>query len=620
MRKITTLLTLILFVSISAFAQLSRTNPELFKKAVPADAMPATGNEVLDMSKISIVKSAAAIPSYGDTVGYTWYDLQSNSNMQNRIYQDASGNIQVVWTKAVDTIRDPGNALRGIGYNYYDASSQTWIPGDSNNTGYGLAEKRVGWPSIANGDGTAEHIFAHTDRLYNSTKGSSAVTPVNVSGGLHTASGVTFYHSFGQGNSAYTLHDNGTSFGFGRTDDGGATWAISNVVLDSVYGTPLNGTVVPDGFDIHAKGDSVAVVTGGATGFQGVTPNDVVLYLSTDRGATFTATTVAVFDTLNAVLDSATGGYIVECPQGDMRVTIGEDSRIHITGGIVGILTTPGELTSSGSYFPTARGIFYWNSDMPTGFDINDPVDYDEYVIVDSIPDMTTMGSYPTSQDDYGVYVSGMFSHPTVSEDAAGNLYIAFDGVCAGSDNNPFDALYRRDIYVAKSGDGGANWSSFKNVASLLFANDVTDGTVGEEAFCVTPKRVQNDLLIFFQHDNYAGNTLQGGLELEQNKMAVVRLDPSLISGIDNEIAKESLNIYPNPANGHATVSFESKINSNTTILVSNMIGQSVKSVNTEIVKGSNAVSLDLSGLNEGIYLVTVGTGSNKITQKLVID
>lgn len=617
MRKITTLFTLMLFVSLGVFAQQTRTNPELFRNVEPAVMQPATGNEFLDLSKISVMKSNAAIPSYGDTVGYTWYDLQTNQNMQNRIFQDASGNIQVIWTKALDTIRDPANANRGVGYNYYDAGTQSWIPGDSNNANFGLADKRVGWPSIANGDGTNEHIFTHTNRLLNSTKGASAVTAVDLTADL--TAGALFYHSYGQGASAYVLYDNGVSLAFARTDDGGATWPIADVILDSVYGTPLRGTIVPDGYDIHAKGDSVAIVTGGYTGYGGVTPNDLVLYLSTDRGATFSVTTVAVFDTINAELDTASGGYTVECPQGDMRVTIGEDSRIHITGGVVAGLTNPGDLTTAG-YFPTARGIYYWNSDMPAGFDLNDPADYAAHVLVDSIPDMTTMGSYPTASADFGTYVTGMFAHPTVSEDAAGNLYIAFDGICAGSDNNPFDAQYRRDIYVMKSGDGGMTWSSVKNVASLLFANDVTDGTVGEEAFCVTPKRVQNDLLIFFQHDNYAGTSLQGALVLEQNKLAVLRLDPALISGIDEEIAKESLNIYPNPANAHATVSFESKVNGNTTIFVSNMIGQTVKSVEVDIVKGSNAHVLNISDLNEGIYLVTVGTGANKITQKLVID
>lgn len=617
MKRIITVFSMLAFLTLSVQAQLTRTNPGIFKEAVPVTEQFKNGNERIDIPKGSYLKTPASIPSYGDTVGYTWYDYQSNAGMQNRIYEDANGNIQVIWTKAVDTIRDPGNALRGIGYNYYDAGTQTWIPGDSNNAAFGLADKRVGWPSIANTDGTDEYIFAHTNRLYTSTKGASAVNTVDLTGVLND--GTLFYHSTGQGNSIYVAYDNGGFFSFARSDDGGSTWAIADFSIDSATSTFLR-PIATDGWDLDVKGDTVAIVTGGHAAFTGVDPNDVVLFLSADRGATWSAQTIHVFDTVNAELDTASGGYIVETPHADVRVLIGADGRIHCGGSIMATLTDPGAFTSS-SWFPLARGIWYWNSDMPAGFDVNDPADYATYVLVDSVPDLTTMGSYPTASADQGNYVTGSFSHPSLSEDANGNLYIVYSGICAGSDNNPFDNRFRRDLFAMKSGDGGMNWSTSKNIASLLFANDVTDGTVGEEAYPVTPKRVQSDIKILFQHDSWAGPTLTDDQPiLEQNKMAVLSLDPALISGIEEEISKESLNIYPNPASGTATVTFESNVKGNTNVVVSNMIGQTVKVVKAEIVKGSNTVVLNLSDVNEGIYLVTLGTGSNKITQKLVIE
>ncbi|MEQ9167174.1 MAG: T9SS type A sorting domain-containing protein, partial [Fulvivirga sp.] len=419
--------------------------------------------------------------------------------------------------------------------------------------------------------------------------------------------------------SIYVAYDNGGFFSFARSDDGGSTWAIADFSIDSATSTFLR-PIATDGWDLDVKGDTVAIVTGGHAAFTGVDPNDVVLFLSADRGATWSAQTIHVFDTVNAELDTASGGYIVETPHADVRVLIGADGRIHCGGSIMATLTDPGAFTSS-SWFPLARGIWYWNSDMPAGFDVNDPADYSTYVLVDSVPDLTTMGSYPGASADQGNYVTGSFSHPSLSEDANGNLFIVYSGICAGSDNNPFDNRFRRDLFAMKSGDGGMNWSTSKNIASLLFANDVTDGTVGEEAYPVTPKRVQSDIKILFQHDSWAGPTLTDDQPiLEQNKMAVLSLDPALISGIEEEISKESLNIYPNPASGTATVTFESNVKGNTNVVVSNMIGQTVKVVKAEIVKGSNSVVLNLSDVNEGIYLVTLGTGSNKITQKLVIE
>lgn len=620
MKKLFTFLTLVLFVNLCVFAQLTRTNPSIFKNAVPKTDKIKTGNEVLPIAKGSYLKSAA-IPSYGDTVGYTWYDYQTNGGMQQRIYQDDAGNIQVVWTKAVDTIRDPGNALRGIGYNYYDAGAQAWVPGDSNNTGYGLAEKRVGWPSIAPIAGNGEAIFAHTDRLYTSTKGASDYTPSDLGGGnLHVRTGVTFYHSTAEGNTIYTTYSNGSTMYFGRSDDAGATWSVKDFAFDSVSGCPLRETT-EDAVDLDAKGDTLLIVAGGNASFTGTDPNNVNMYLSTDRGNTFTCTTIHIFDTVNAALDTASGGYQVLTPHADVRGLIGNDGTIHCTGGITAVLTDPGSLSAS-SWYPATRGLWYWNSTMPVGFDVNDTADYSAYVLFDSVPDMTTMGDYPTVSDDFGSYTTGMFSHPGIFTDGNGNLGIIYSGVCAGSDNNPFDNRYRRDLYYLQSKNNGMSWSDPVNVASALFANDVTDGTVGEEAYPATIKRVTDgNVYCLFQHDNYAGPFLNDPFPVtSENKLTVVTLPFPFITGLENQIERASFALYPNPAQGNVTLSFSSDASGEIEINIANMIGQSMKLVSKEIRNGENAFQLDISDLSKGIYLVTLGSGENKITQKLIIE
>ena len=102
--------------------------------------------------------------------------------------------------------------------------------------------------------------------------------------------------------------------------------------------------------------------------------------------------------------------------------------------------------------------------------------------------------------------------------------------------------------------------------------------------------------------------------------MTYLALDRTLLGIEDDKLVKESFNIYPNPTSGTATVSFKAFTSGRSTVNVANLIGQTVKTVDVQVVNGTNNVVLDLNNLNQGIYLVTVGNGKNKITQKLVIE
>ena len=186
MKKIYLTLSLAFLISFYSFSQLTRTNPELFKQPLPKVEMAKTGQEMINFQKVSYLKQATSVPSYGDTVGYTWYDLQTNAGVSRRIHVDDNGNIQVVWTKGLDTITDPTLALRGVGYNYYDATNNVWIPGDSLDSPYGIADIRMGWPTIAPVKASNEVIFAHPRRMFtNPTKGQTNYTATDLTVSLH---------------------------------------------------------------------------------------------------------------------------------------------------------------------------------------------------------------------------------------------------------------------------------------------------------------------------------------------------------------------------------------------------------------------------------------------------
>jgi len=107
-----------------------------FKKS-PNAASATKGNTTLEEAQI----------------GNTRYDLQTNSNTQNRIYAFEDGTVGATWTQGLD---DPNFADRGTGYNYFDGSAWGDMPTER------IEAVRNGWPSYANWGANGEITCSHT--------------------------------------------------------------------------------------------------------------------------------------------------------------------------------------------------------------------------------------------------------------------------------------------------------------------------------------------------------------------------------------------------------------------------------------------------------------------------
>ena len=89
-------------------------------------------------------------------------------------------------------------------------------------------------------------------------------------------------------------------------------------------------------------------------------------------------------------------------------------------------------------------------------------------------------------------------------------------------------------------------------------------------------------------------------------------------SGIDN-VANSSV-IYPNPAKDNANLAIDLKNNERIVLKVCNIVGQVINEYSTEGQTGQNIISMDLSGLNKGVYLVHVNIGNAISTKKLIVE
>jgi hypothetical protein len=80
-----------------------------------------------------------------------------------------------------------------------------------------------------------------------------------------------------------------------------------------------------------------------------------------------------------------------------------------------------------------------------------------------------------------------------------------------------------------------------------------------------------------------------------------------------------SVNLYPNPAADETVLSFESSVNQNATLVLTNQIGQVVTETAVELKNGGNTFKLGTSDLANGLYFVHLNTENGAITRKLVV-
>jgi hypothetical protein len=78
--------------------------------------------------------------------------------------------------------------------------------------------------------------------------------------------------------------------------------------------------------------------------------------------------------------------------------------------------------------------------------------------------------------------------------------------------------------------------------------------------------------------------------------------------------------VFPNPANGCASVSYRSATGNDVTIVINDMAGKVLSESSSRATVGDNVIPLNLTGLAKGVYVLSITEGANVRLQKLVIE
>lgn len=351
----------LIFASSLSHSQIATVNKDLLNKAVKTERFIPERDQINPELQLRETPAPRELSPNETTIGTTYFDLQSNSCLSNRISLHPDGTIGAVWTYGVQASSFPD---RGTGYNYYDGSS--WGPHPTSR----IESLRCGWPSYDTWGSSGEINVSHNgttglEICTRATRGSGSWAQTLFQGPTGIQDSPTWPRVVCSGDDHDTIHLVCNSYDpyqgqiaamlYSRSTDGGATWNPHNIILSGT-GSGYYNEIAADDYVMAARGNTVAIICGDPF-------YDLFVMKSTDNGTTWTKTVIwdhpyPFFDWNTTITDT------FFCVDNSASVAIGPDGKVHVAFGINRVIHA--DLGTTYIFYPYIDGIGYWNEDMAT--------------------------------------------------------------------------------------------------------------------------------------------------------------------------------------------------------------------------------------------------------------
>jgi len=518
----------LIFASSLSHTQIATVSKDLQNKAVKAERLVPERDQINPDMQVRETPVPKELSPNETIIGTSYFDLQSNSSLSNRIALHPDGSIGAVWTYGIQASAFPD---RGTGYNYYNGSSWGAHPTSR------IESLRCGWPSYDTWGTAGEINVSHNGTTgleisKRTSRGTGSWTQTLFQGPAGIQDSPTWPRLVCSGDNHDTIHLVCNSYDpyqgqtaamlYSRSTDGGATWNPQNIVLAGT-GSSYYNEIGADDYTMAARGNTVAILC--ADAFY-----DLFVMKSTDNGTTWTKTVIwehpyPFFDWNVTITDT------FFCVDQSASVAIGPDGKVHVAFGINRVLHS--DVGTTYSYWPYIDGIGYWNEDIPTfSNDIHALAPPQlGYANSELVTDNTYVG---WSQDVNGngsldlldvlsYRQLGLSTMPAICVDDQNNVFIAFSSTTEDYDNS----IYNYKHIWLRARESGV-WGSF-----LHATDDITH--IFDE--CVYPVLSQtlssDDIHMIYQTDYEPGIALDGDHDYVSNNIihsAIPKTD--LISGI----------------------------------------------------------------------------------------
>ena len=575
----------------------------------------------------------------------TYYDLQSNGYVSNRMYQKANGDVAVVTTMSREQNLTASD--RGTGYNFIAGGNMSnlgdipEVREEANATG---ADVRTGWPTIAPYGPEGEILVNHSSGLnywirekagqgqwdgpYSIPNPEGLEYPFSLSWPRVATSGANndIIHVVCAAQHSISSEEMVNAQFYCRSTDG-QNWEVAYSPLAETD-EHLN-IYSADDYSIATNGDVVAIC------YTAVFYGHALVMKSTDNGQTWER--IVVWEN-PYIGDWETDENTITPEETPAQtpvhstVAVGPDGTVHVAFSVATYAHTELGNTFSYYYGRTADGIAYWNDTRAALTNLRlweDDPENEGYVLhsMDSVnfcgwlPFYSNIADFNNDavykNDDYIYQFYGSCSgFPALSVDPEGNLALAYS--TPDTERELFDntAYYRSTVmsYKAANEEG---WHVAVEHVFEDFMHMVDESMFVNAAPSVTK---QGEFWFSYVADNVPGLAWGSGASQsspENNQCYVFKISSEYIPvGTEEIIARDVVyNVYPNPASEYIFVS--SSMDADATVTFTNLAGQTVKVVNTNLTTGDNSVSIN--DLNSGVYFCTVSANGYSHTTKVVV-
>lgn len=488
----------------------SKVPSSLANTAVPYTKKVMVGNEPMNGTFDLNTKKAGANSPNGTTIGTTWYDLQTNSSIQPRMWAFSNGSRVATFTYA-GTSTSAAAPDRGTGYVLRTGNAWSNAPTSR------IESQRTGWPTYGALGNGGEFILAHNtsnDALTSNRRATfgtgswvenlATTDPTRIMlwnrfavGGTNnnTIHMIAITAPSGNGGTAYQGLDGALLYY--RSTNGGLSWDISELLVPGISSAEFSG-FGGDTYAIHARGNTVAFAA-----FN--TFSTSFMMKSDDNGSTWTrhdflTTGLGAYDpaAANSVSDVNGDGVADTIPSTDNcgSIVIDHNGKAHIFFGLMRYLDDDPQVPAAGegsfSFFPATDGLYYWNEDRETN----------EYNLIAQAQDLDNNGVIDIiggSINGIARYFSSLTSFPHAGVDINNNIYVVYNSFMENLNNG---VQHYRHSFIKKSTDGGCSWSEGLNFTG--------NSNFSECVFATMYPEVTDSVYVIFQEDNIPGLAVRG--------------------------------------------------------------------------------------------------------------